>query len=147
MAYLLTNEHNSIFLLSKNMEQLQLQLPSYVLYESGKAGKMVTVSNEDFIRILSNESFNYDGTSLNFTGMLLRYENETSMQQHISNLIEKIESIYNKYENTSFGAELTAFKNLLNTVDPSSFTYPYNNSLEKYLQDQGHSVISSLQMV
>lgn len=147
MAYLLTNQHNSIFLLSKDMEQLQLQLPSYVLYESGKAGKMVTVSNEDFLRILSNESFNYDGTNLNFIGMAVRYEHETAMQDYISNLIKRIDKIYSKYENTSFGTDLAAYKNLLNTIDTSSFTYPYNSSVEKYLQDQGHSVISTLQMV
>ena len=37
MAYLLLNEKNSVFLMSKDMEQLQLQYPAYGIYENNKA--------------------------------------------------------------------------------------------------------------
>lgn len=148
MAYLLTNKDNSRFLLSKDIEQLQLQLPSYDQYKNGLAGKMVTISNEDFIRIQSQETFNYDGTNLNFTGTIeMYYHDEIAIQEYISNLIQKIESIYNKHKNNSFGTDLEAYKTLLGTVNTSSFTYPYTSSVEKYLQDQGHSIISPLQMM
>jgi hypothetical protein len=147
MAYLLLNEKNSVFLMSKDMEQLQLQYPAYGIYENNKAGKMVSISNEDFIRIQSNEHFNHDGTNLNFLNTHPVIFDQAYMQHLISELIKKIDSIYPKYENTSFGTDLAVYKTLLNNVDTTSFTYPYNGSLEKYLQDQGNSVISTLQMM
>jgi len=147
MAYLLFTLDNSVSFMAKDIEQLKLQFPSYGQFENGKAGKMITLSDEDFKRIQSNESFNFDGTNLNFTGTQTYIHDEDGMKEYISHLIEKIDSIYTRYKNTSFGSDLAAYKNLLGTVDTSLFTYPYNDSLEKYLQDQGHSVISTLQML
>jgi hypothetical protein len=49
--------------------------------------------------------------------------------------------IRNKRRVITFKNELSAYKTLLENLDTSSITYPLNTTLEKYLIDQGNTVL------
>lgn len=149
MAYLILTHNNSVTLLAKKMEELEKQVPAYVQYQNGLAGKILTISDEEFSKLQSGQKFTVENNTLNFSqeyqGSL--FETEKTMQDVISKIIERIDQIYPKYKDISFGNELTAYKAVLTSFDTSTFTYPYNQSIEKHLLDQGTPVVSTLQMV
>jgi len=149
MAYLLLSHNNTVTLLAKRMEELEKQVPAYVQYQNGLAGKMLTISDEEFSKLQSGQQFTYENNTLNFSQEYFGsiYETEEVMKAIISKRIERIDEIYPKYKDIVFGNELTAYKAVLSNLDTSTFTYPYNQSLEKHLLDQGTPVVSTLQMV
>ena len=149
MAYLILTHNNSVTLLAKRMEELEKQVPAYIQYQNGLAGKILTISDEEFSKLQSGQKFTVENNTLNFSQEYYgsMFETEETMQDIISKIIERIDEIYPKYKDIAFGNELTAYKAVLSNLDTSTFTYPYNQSIEKYLLDQGTPVVSTLQMV
>ena len=147
MAIALITESNKVFLISENMEKLKFQYPHYGLFENNHAGKMINISQEDF-DILQEETkeATYNGTNLIFKTSGIVLKRKEYMDVTIKSMIEKIDRAYKNNENNAWGAELNAFKTLLNNIDTSSISFPYNGTLQTYLKSQGHSIISSLQI-
>jgi hypothetical protein len=147
MAIALITEHNQVFLISENMEKLKFQYPHYGLFENNHAGKMINISQEDF-NLLKEGTNNvtYNGTSLVFETLGIVWERKEDMDVTIKSMIEKIDRAYKNNENNAWGAELNAFKTLLNNIDTSSISFPYNGTFQTYLKSQGHSIISTLQI-
>jgi hypothetical protein len=158
MAYAITNKDYSLSFISKDLEQLKLQYPGYAHYQNGLAGHLVTLSDADFILLQANEKvFSYDGTTVTLNDLQTGSNpeithptfsnNEIKLKNYIENIINRIDNVYNKHSNNSFGVELLAYKNLLQGFDTSSITYPFNKSIERHLLDLSHPIICTLQMV
>jgi len=147
MAIALITEFNRVFLISENMEKLKFQYPHYGLFENNHAGKMINISQEDFdILQEDTKEATYNGTNLIFKPYDIVLKRKEDMDITIKSMIEKIDRAYKKHQNNAWGAELNAFKTLLNNIDTSSISFPYNGTLQTYLKSQGHSIISSLQI-
>ena len=65
------------------------------------------------------------------------------LYEHQKNLLKgKIENKSDHPLKTAAETYLTALEN----IDISSFSYPFTTTLEKHMSDQGHTVVSSLQI-
>lgn len=147
MAIALITESNQVFLISENMEKLKFQFPHYGIFENNHAGKMINISQEDFDTLQEEtKKATYNGTNLIFETLDAVWEKKEGMDVTIKSMIEKIDRAYKGNENNVWGAELNAFKTLLNNIDTSSISFPYNGTLQTYLKSQGHPIISSLQI-
>jgi len=151
MAYALFNEHHDLYFVSKDIDQLTSQYPGYGIYQNRIHGSMVEISNSDFDLVCTGQKkINYDGTNISFedtTEGLVYTNSRNDLKLRIDNIIFNIDRVIKGYSNTNFGLELTAYKNLLQGIDIESIAYPMNVTLEKYLKDQGHPIISTLQVV
>jgi len=147
MAIALITENNDIFLISENMDKLKLQYPHYGLFENNHAGKIINISQEDFDVL--NEGIKkatYNGTNLVFESLNNVFKNKASMDQHIKWIVDYINNAHTSYKSNAWGTELNAYKTILNNIDTSSISYPYNGTIETYLKSQGHSIIGTLQI-
>jgi len=151
MAYVFTNKTPTQLVFgSKDLEQASLQYPGWVSYQNGQAGEMFTVSDADFVllqtqeKIWSHNGTNYvllDSTRVGFNN------NKEMMDIEINHRVNRINEILGRYESNSFGAELQAYKTVLQNLDTSSISYPLTTTLERYLINQGHPIVGYLQMV
>lgn len=147
MAIALITEHNQVFFISENMEKLKIQYPHYGVFENNSAGKIINISQEEFDLLKEGTKVaTYNGTNLIFDTTPFIIKTKESMDEAIEETIRLINKAYKNNENNAWGAELNAFKTIVSNVDTSSISFPYNGTLQKYLKDQGHSVIGSLQL-
>lgn len=147
MAIALITEHNQVFFISENMEKLKIQYPHYGVFENNYAGKIINISQEEFDLLKEGTKVaTYNGTNLIFDTTPFIIKTKEAMDQAIEETIKLINKAYKNNENNAWGAELNAFKTIVSNIDTSSISFPYNGTLQKYLKDQGHSVIGSLQL-
>ena len=147
MAIALITEHNQVYFISENMEKLKIQYHHYGVFENNSAGKIINISQEEFDLLKEGTKVaTYNGTNLIFDTTPFIIKTKEAMDEAIEETIERINKAYKNNENNAWGAELNAFKTIVSNIDTSSISFPYNGTLQKYLKDQGHSVIGSLQL-
>ena len=153
MAYIVTNLEKSISFISKDLEQAKAQYNGIEIYQNGLAGHFITISDADFNTLLSNEKIAVVNSDLSVTlrdradGEILDFSSKEKLDVYISSLKERISDIMKRKKEGLFKNELSAYKTLLENLDTSSITYPLNTTLEKYLIDQGNTVLHPLQII
>jgi len=154
MAYIVTNLEKSISFISKDLEQAKAQYNGIEIYQNGLAGHFITISDADFNTLLSNEKIPVVNSDLSVTlrdrvadGAILDFSSKEKLDKYISSLKERISDVMKRKKEGLFKNELSAYKALLENLDTSSITYPFNTTLEKYLIDQGNTVLHPLQIV
>ena len=155
MAYIVTNKEKSISFISKDLEQLSGQYPGYEIYKNGIAGHLITISDADFNLLISHQkeaTVNSD-LSVTLTDKVLAadevpgFSSKEQLDSYISVIKERINhSIHQRESDNTYKNELETYKTLLENLNTSSITYPLNTSLEKYLIDQGNTILSPLQI-
>lgn len=149
MAYIVTNKEKNISFISKDLEQLSGQYPGYEIYENGIAGHLITISDADFNLLISHQkevTVNSD-LSVTLTDKVLGYSSKENLDSYISTIKERINhSINQRYNDSVYKNELETYKTLLENLNTSSISYPLNTSLEKYLIDQGNTILNPLQI-
>lgn len=149
MAYIVTNKEKSISFFSKNLEQLSGQYPGYEIYENGIAGHLITISDADFNLLISHQkeaTVNSD-LSVTFADKVIGFSSKEQLDSYISLIKERINnSIHQRESDSTYKNELETYKTLLENLNTSSITYPLNTSLEKYLIDQGNTILNPLQI-
>jgi len=153
MAYIVTNLEKSISFISKDLEQAKAQYNGIEIYQNGLAGNFITISDTDFNTLLLNEKIAVVNSDLSVTlrdrvadGAILDFSSKEKLDKYISSLKERISDVLQNKEESTFKNELSAYKTLLENLDTSSITYPFNTTLEKYLIDQGNTVLHTLQI-
>jgi len=147
MAIALIHHDNSVFLISENIEKLKLQYPAYGLFENKHSGEMINILQEEFNLMQDgSKKGKYNGTNLVLENTNIITFSKEFMDTQVNSMIELINERYSKHKANAWGAELNAYKTILGNLDTSSVSYPYNGTLESYLKNQGHSIISSLQI-
>jgi len=152
MAYIVTNREKNITFISKDLEQAKAQYNGIEIYQNGLAGHFITISDADFNTLLSNEKIAVVNSDLSVTlrdradGEILDFSSKEKLDKYISSLKERISDVLQNKEESTFKNELSAYKTLLENLDTSSITYPFNTTLEKYLIDQGNTVLHTLQI-
>ena len=153
MAYIVTNREKNITFISKDLEQAKAQYNGIEIYHNGLAGHFITISDADFNTLLSNEKIAVVNSDLSVTlrdradGEILDFSSKEKLDVYISSLKERISDIMKRKKEGLFKNELSAYKTLLENLDTSSITYPLNTTLEKYLIDQGNTVLHPLQII
>jgi hypothetical protein len=153
MAYIVTNREKNITFISKDLEQAKAQYNGIEIYQNGLAGHFITISDADFNTLLSNEKLAVVNSDLSVTlrdkadGETLDFSSKEKLDKYISSLKERISDVLRNKEESTFKNELSAYKTLLENLDTSSITYPFNTTLEKYLIDQGNTVLHTLQII
>jgi len=150
MAYVLFNLGYQPELIAKDMDELNLKNPRWKIWQDKKAGHMVEISDSDFVLVQTAvKDVSYDGTTVSLIDRphIAYSQNAEELQASIDLIIKKIDYFLLKYTNTSFGTELTNYKNNLQSIDTSSITYPMNVSIEQYLLNQNKSILGCLQIV
>ena len=153
MAYIVTNREKNITFISKDLEQAKAQYNGIEIYQNGLAGHFITISDADFNTLLSNEKIAVVNSDLSVTlrdradGEILDFSSKEKLDKYISSLKERISDVLQNKEESTFKNELSAYKTLLENLDTSSITYPFNTTLEKYLIDQGNTVLHTLQII
>jgi len=153
MAYIVTNLEKSISFISKDLEQAKAQYNGIEIYQNGLAGNFITISDTDFNTLLLNEKIAVVNSDLSVTLRdradyeIYDFSSKEKLDKHISSLKERISDVMKRKKEGLFKNELSAYKALLENLDTSSITYPFNTTLEKYLIDQGNTVLHPLQIV
>lgn len=153
MAYIVTDLEKIISFISKDLEQAKAQYNGIEIYQNGLAGHFITISDADFNTLLSNEKIAVVNSDLSVTlrdradGEILDFSSKEKLDKYISSLKERISDVLQNKEESTFKNELSAYKTLLENLDTSSISYPFNTPLEKYLIDQGNTVLHSLQII
>ena len=155
MAYIVTNKEKSISFISKDLEQLSGQYPGYEIYKNGIAGHLITISDADFNLLISHQkeaTVNSD-LSVTLTDKVLAadevpgFSSKEQLDSYISAIKERInDSINQRTDGNIYKNQLKTYNTLLENLNTSSITYPLNTSLEKYLIDQGNTILSPLQI-
>lgn len=153
MAYIVTDLEKIISFISKDLEQAKAQYNGIEIYQNGLAGHFITISDADFNTLLSNEKIAVVNSDLSVTlrdradGEILDFSSKEKLDKYISSLKERISDVLQNKKESTFKNELSAYKTLLENLDTSSISYPFNTTLEKYLIDQGNTVLHSLQII
>ena len=153
MAYIVTNREKNITFISKDLEQAKAQYNGIEIYQNGLAGHFITISDADFNTLLSNEKIAVVNSDLSVTlrdradGEILDFSSKEKLDVYISSLKERISYVMKRKKEGLFKNELSAYKTLLENLDTSSITYPFNTTLEKYLIDRGNTVLHTLQII
>jgi hypothetical protein len=150
MAYVLFDLHYNPQLIAKDMDELNLRNSRWKVWQDKKAGHMLEISNSDFVSLQTGfKNIKYDGATVSYVdAVYISYpQNAEELQAEINYIINIIDSNLNKYKDTSFGTELTNFKNNLQSIDTSSITYPMNTNVRQYLSNQNKSILGYLQLV
>jgi len=149
MAYAVTNNQNSLSFISKDSQQLGLQCPNYASLESTNSGKVLEITEDQFISLQKGiKQFTYDGSTITLVDNTLNFpQNEQSLIDVINFHKEAIDQVLIKHKNNAFGIELNSFKTVLENIDTSSITYPMTKSLMQYCLDNDNDIISVLQMI
>jgi hypothetical protein len=147
MAKVIVDIHNNIVMMAKNEEILRCMHPTFEVYMNPSVGKILDISDTDLNLVVTQQKFiRFNGTNFFYIDETHSYSQEsvsvilTHLKERVKELLEK------KHKNNAFTADLQAYQTVLNNVDLSSITYPLTTSLEKYLSDQGHPVLGSLQL-
>jgi len=147
MAYITTNLNKSVLFISKDLEQLQGQCPSYEMYEVGTGGHMINISDADFNLLVTGEKMVIVNNDLSVTlrDPIGNISSKEELDTFISDIKKKITRVLPFKKDGSFKNELIAYKTLLENLDTSSISFPIV-SLEKYLKDQNQPFLNSLQI-
>lgn len=149
MAYAVTNNQNSLSFISKDSQQLALQCPNYESLESTNSGKVIDLTDDQFISLQKGiKKFTYDGSTVTLLDNTFTLpQNEQTLIDVINFHKESIDQALIRHKNDAFGIELNSFKTVLENIDTSSITYPMTKSLMQYCLDNDDDIISVLQMV
>jgi len=156
MAYVITNKQKSLSFISKDLTQLQGQYPGYQTYENGTEGHLITISDADFTSVVANEKYITVNEDLSVTlndiiydaNRVLGFASKQELDNHINSLKEQLKEVLErKKTSSSYRDELIAYKTLLENLDTDSISYPLAMTLERYLMNQNHPVLSHLQMI
>lgn len=150
MAYLVLDKQYGFTFISKDLEEFKCQHPGAEGYIAGILGYAVEISNEDFIALQTGQKdfVSYDGTTVTYRDATRFFATKEKLDSEI-NLIKSLidEIIKRKGDSSSQATRLSTYKAVLESLDTSTINYPLNSSLEKYLLDNGHEVISPLQII
>ena len=147
MAYITTNLNKSVLFISKDLEQLQGQCPSYEMYEVGTGGHMINISDADFNPLVTGEKMVIVNNDLSVTlkDPIGNISSKEELDTIISDIKKEITKVLTFKKDGSFKNELIVYKTLLENLDTSSISFPIV-SLEKYLNDQNQPFLNSLQI-
>lgn len=150
MAYVILNKSNGLSFISKDMEQLEMQYPSYPIYQNGYAGSMVEISQADFTSLqLGEKVFSHDGTNIVLKDpkmIVAPPYNEEQLKDHFNLIKDRLKELIKGKPDSAWKTELSNYLNVLENFDLSTITYPLNISFEKHLSNQGYTVLSPLQL-
>lgn len=149
MAYIVLDSNSQgIFCIAKNSQELNYLCGRDTTYLQ-QTNKVVEISNEDFISLQTGEKqfSNYTNNTLNLESLSILVPNSKFDYDQIIQLrLQEIEKIKNKHKDSSFLSELNAYESTLKNLDTSSISFPTNITLERYLINQGNSVLGALQL-
>lgn len=149
MAYAVTNNQNSLSFISKDSQQLGLQCPNHASLESTNSGKVLEITEDQFISLQKGiKQFTYDGSTITLVDNTFTFpQNEQALIDVINFHKECIDNALIKHKNDAFGIDLNNFKTVLENIDTSSITYPMTKSLMQHCLDNDNDIISVLQMI
>jgi len=150
MAYLVTNQHYDMSFICENQTDLHVQIKDYANYESGLVGHIIDITDEQFAALqIREKTFKWENNTATFPNENpVVFSSKEDLDAHIKLIINRItETLSWKYtEDSAYKTKLEQYKIVLNNLDTSSISYPLNSSIEKYLQDNGHTIVSYLQI-
>jgi len=149
MAYLVLDKQYGFTFISKDLEEFKSQHPGAEGYIAGILGYAVEISNEDFIALQTGQKdfVSSDGTTVTYRDATRSFETKEQLDGQINFIKSTIDEILKRKGDSSQATRLSTYKAVLESLDTSTINYPLNSSLEKYLLDNGHEVISTLQLV
>ena len=109
---------------------------------------IIDVSDDDFnnIKLGTKGIVSKNGTNVTYFDVTYNYDSEEKLNTEISKVTERIDNWLSGNSNKPFASTVTNYKNYINSIDVSSIT-PLNTSLEKYVSDQGQTVVNLYELL
>lgn len=109
---------------------------------------IIDVSDDDFnnIKLGAKGIVSKNGTNVTYFDITYNYDSEEKLNTEISKVTERIDNWLLGNSSKPFASTVTNYKNYINSIDVSSIT-PLNTSLEKYVSDQGQTVVNLYELL
>ena len=109
---------------------------------------IIDVSDDDFnnIKLGAKGIVSKNGTNVTYFDVTYNYDSEEKLNTEISKVTEKIDVWLSGNSSKPFASTVINYKNYINSIDVSSIT-PLNTSLEKYVSDQGQTVVNLYELL
>jgi len=150
MAYLVTNQSYSLAFICENQTDLHEQIKDYANYESGLTGHIIDITDEQFAALqIREKTFKWENNAATFPNdNPIVFSSKEDLDAYIKLIKDSITSLLSwKYtQNSAYKTKLEQYLSVLNNLDTSSISYPLNSSIEKHLRDNGHTIVSYLQV-
>jgi hypothetical protein len=150
MAYLVTNQHYDMAFICENQTDLHVQIKDYANYESGLVGHIIDITDEQFAALqIREKTFKWENNTATFPNdNPIVFNSKEDLDAYIKLIKDSITGLLSwKYtQNSAYKTKLEQYLSVLNNLDTSSISYPLNSSLEKHLRDNGHTIVSYLQV-
>lgn len=146
MAIAITNLRGNCIMIARDIDELNWVYPSHGLYDN-VAGKKHTITEAEFTQLQLREKFlKYDGTTISYEDHNFEMSDEVNMLAHIEHQKNLLKGKIENKSDHALKAAAETYLTALENIDISSFSYPFTTTLEKHMSDQGHTVVSSLQI-
>jgi len=146
MAFVILNNNRSFCFVSASNEDIDSCIGTRGCLETGNCGYKVTISEDDFnsIRLYEKSFVSSDGSTVVLEDHNVSFANQAELDKEIERKIDYFKS-RKDHKSSGFKTRMDNMITALSDIDTSSISYPLNKSIEKYLDEQGTTVLSDLQ--
>ena len=142
MAYLIFNNDNHLIKIAANDSDRDSQ--NIVLSDH----IVKSVSDSDFLKVRTDiATATYDGTNVTIVDQSNSFLNETQLKKQINNIINLASDFLKTNNNgNSLYNSINEYKLYLEDLDTSSFSFPYEKSIEQYCDENSITFYHPLQI-
>jgi len=141
MAYLIFNNDNHLIKIAANDSDRDSQ--NIVLSDH----IVKSVSDSDFLKVRTDiATATYDGTNVTIVDQSTSFPNEAQLKKKINNVINLASDFLRTNQSNSLYNSINDYKLYLEDLDTSSFSFPYEKSIEQYCNENSITFYHPLQI-